>query len=708
MRASRWIFLTGFFLTTLTAAPSAVAVCNFEPDAPDCTSCFLYHQYWNPWGAWIQDIAERTVDIQESCTVVDDGGQPYYEMVLGCLSSSQAQVASSLIWTLDQLDLPSPLHGREEWCSETVSFWHREAEIPYDNGYFSPLWHHNWQNYSVAEMKTWYETEEALVESPLQPFAGRGRWISYRDLDYENFELGVTVPVPGSYMSICGMYFYLANSAYWKDLGETGHSLMIDEMTIHLDSSGDVFQVEATFLEGNSGKQVTDGRYLDDLLKYTPAGTGWIPTERKIYGFGVDLDEQGDPIYDPSRLHYEYHPAVLKPPYLEPADVADPDWEQVLAQRTSRLRAYARMVAQNRGPAVSSTGPVQVSGMPDNHSVEWVFPGPLSEPVQVVVDLLDEHPVPIQGLALRWSGSLPPYGYRVQYAGKDGKWVEALVPEFPTPAGTGSPPLAPISFSDTGGKRVRYLRFLFPAGSFFDRTTLRELTFFYDFGPFEDSADNPIGPPTFSPVADAGDDRTLPQQGTAGTSVRLDGSGSSDDDSTPGTNDDIVSFDWYEAGEHLGSGEVLNHTFPLGVHQVSLTVVDRLGHLDGDTVRIRIVEQTGCVAGSTTLCLNQGRFAVEAEWATDQGTSGQGRAVKLTGDTGCFWFFDSANFELMVKVLDACSFTDRFWVFVAGLTNVEVTLTVTDTESGKTKSYHNPRRTPFQPIQDTDAFDTCP
>src|SRR5438105_4286391 len=47
-----------------------------------------------------------------------------------------------------------------------------------------------------------------------------------------------------------------------------------------------------------------------------------------------------------------------------------------------------------------------------------------------------------------------------------------------------------------------------------------------------------------------------------------------------------------------------------------------------------------CVTGSTTLCLNNGRFQVQVAWKVPaQGTSGNGTAVSLTGDTGYFWFF---------------------------------------------------------------------
>ena len=115
-----------------------------------------------------------------------------------------------------------------------------------------------------------------------------------------------------------------------------------------------------------------------------------------------------------------------------------------------------------------------------------------------------------------------------------------------------------------------------------------------------------------------------------------------------------------------------------------------------------------CVEGPNTLCLTEDRFRVEVDWATVGGDSGQGMAVELTPDTGYFWFFNEENVEMVIKVLDACSFADRFWVFAGGLTNVEVQITVTDTQTGTVRTYSNPQETPFQPIQDTNAFATCP
>ena len=46
-------------------------------------------------------------------------------------------------------------------------------------------------------------------------------------------------------------------------------------------------------------------------------------------------------------------------------------------------------------------------------------------------------------------------------------------------------------------------------------------------------------------------------------------------------------------------------------------------------------------------------------------------------------------------------------MFAAGLTNVEVRLSLTDTETGAVKVYDNPLDRPFQPVQDTRAFETC-
>lgn len=102
------------------------------------------------------------------------------------------------------------------------------------------------------------------------------------------------------------------------------------------------------------------------------------------------------------------------------------------------------------------------------------------------------------------------------------------------------------------------------------------------------------------------------------------------------------------------------------------------------------------------------QFDVTVTWRDANGNQGVGHPWALTPDTGYFDFFDPDNVELVVKVLDACSFNDRFWVFAGGLTNVEVEIVVTDRLSGVERVYRNPLGESFLPIQDTDAFATCP
>jgi plastocyanin len=116
-----------------------------------------------------------------------------------------------------------------------------------------------------------------------------------------------------------------------------------------------------------------------------------------------------------------------------------------------------------------------------------------------------------------------------------------------------------------------------------------------------------------------------------------------------------------------------------------------------------------CVAGPTTLCIDN-RFKAEVGWRTATAT-GQGQAVPLASapNSGLFYFFGADNIEMLIKVLNACVPPfNHFWVFFAATTNVEFTTTVTDTRSGKVKVYFNPLNTSAPPVQDVNAFATCP
>jgi hypothetical protein len=117
-----------------------------------------------------------------------------------------------------------------------------------------------------------------------------------------------------------------------------------------------------------------------------------------------------------------------------------------------------------------------------------------------------------------------------------------------------------------------------------------------------------------------------------------------------------------------------------------------------------------CSPSPTRLCLDGGRFAVSVAWRKPDGTSGAGTVVPAltTADSGVFWFFSSANWELMVKALDGCGVNRHHWVFFGAASNVEYTLTVFDTSGGEVKTYSNPQGTVSPVVTDTAAFAGCP
>jgi hypothetical protein len=112
------------------------------------------------------------------------------------------------------------------------------------------------------------------------------------------------------------------------------------------------------------------------------------------------------------------------------------------------------------------------------------------------------------------------------------------------------------------------------------------------------------------------------------------------------------------------------------------------------------------LGADSSLCIG-GRFTVTAEWTAHDGSHGFGHPVPLTRESGAFWFFHEDNLELMVKVLDACSYNQRSWVFGAGLTDVGVVLRVFDGVTNTERSYVNERGHAFQPVTDTNAFAGC-
>jgi len=350
---------------------------------------------------------------------------------------------------------------REAWCSEAVSYWHREAGIPYPGGYRNSTSILDWRLDTTYAIQTFYEAEEL--------FGGRGRWIDWDDLDYNDFQPGENAPVPGAYVLIRR---YDPDQGIWNG---GSHSMMIDEMTVYRTLSGRVTRVEVTILEGNSGDKVRDDRVLEDLLELTPAGSEWIGTDRKIVGFGVDLDSRGRPVYTRGKLRWVTVPEIRLSRRKYPR-VHDPVWEGHFAAVAVELARYAKLV--RRGPTVKGQG-FDPRGIPDGKKA-WTFP---TEGGAAEVDLLSVHPLPIKGLILVWEGYIPT-GVEVEWAGADRRFRTVPVPDLKEFRDFQGAFPFPVIFGKSGVK-VRYVRIRLPAQG--RKAVLRELRFVYDWGRWRES-----------------------------------------------------------------------------------------------------------------------------------------------------------------------------------------------------------------------------
>lgn len=184
----------------------------------------------------------------------------------------------------------------------------------------------------------------------------------------------------------------------------------------------------------------------------------------------------------------------------------------------------------------------------------------------------------------------------------------------------------------------------------------------------------------------------------------------------------VTTRTWDFGDGTTSSNAVVDHSWLTpGAYEVKLTVSDGVGTSEA-TVSVVVAEAMGgepggqpgdeepqgaCQSSSTELCLNAGRFRVDITWQTES-DSGEGRAVPFrTSDSGLFWFFDAANWEILVKVINGCALNDHYWVFAGSTTNVAYELTVTDTLTGESKTYSNEFGVSAPAITDSAALAVC-
>ena len=112
-----------------------------------------------------------------------------------------------------------------------------------------------------------------------------------------------------------------------------------------------------------------------------------------------------------------------------------------------------------------------------------------------------------------------------------------------------------------------------------------------------------------------------------------------------------------------------------------------------------------CQSGEETLCLQNGRFEVTADWWTAGSEPAAALVVpKRTNDSGLFRFFDENNWEILIKVLDGCAVNEHVWVYGASTTDLGYSIRVTDTKTGDFKEYLNEPGRPAPAITDAEAF----
>lgn len=112
-----------------------------------------------------------------------------------------------------------------------------------------------------------------------------------------------------------------------------------------------------------------------------------------------------------------------------------------------------------------------------------------------------------------------------------------------------------------------------------------------------------------------------------------------------------------------------------------------------------------CSSDATHLCLTGSRFSISAQWTNyNTGVTAAANAVPFRDESGFFYFQDPNKVEIMVQIKDACPGFGHFWVFAAATTNVAYTLTVVDTQTGRTENYSNPAHVLSAAITDQSSF----
>jgi hypothetical protein len=114
----------------------------------------------------------------------------------------------------------------------------------------------------------------------------------------------------------------------------------------------------------------------------------------------------------------------------------------------------------------------------------------------------------------------------------------------------------------------------------------------------------------------------------------------------------------------------------------------------------------GCFPSLTRACLQFRRFSLDVTFdaSAHGGAVGPARPLLESDESVKFYFFTPENLEVFVKVLDGCGYNDHYWIFASGLTDLGVSLSVSDARTGQIYTHDNPPGQVFAPLLDITAF----
>jgi len=401
---------------------------------------------WDPYGS-VLGVAYQTFGTKECC--VSNGGKPFWQMQRGFNDKEEAIANAPLLTGAN----------RSAWCSEAIAYWHREAEHPFPGGYQCD-WNAGWQLTNTTALRTWYQTAGSLPAEE-----GKGYWIGSGSFDHDDFRPGFNAPLPGSYQQLMG---WDATDGWEGPLN--AHSQLVDEVLVHRDAEGKIYRVDVKVIEGNAGGGEVTTSVIQDILRYTTAGSDLLPGGRKIRGWGVDLNTLYTPVMpigDWSRLFYLDDPRYFRGVYDPPRPLPDP-----VGPLVAPWAEYAHLRA---------TDPVRVSspsrrfhgldrGLPNPaERISWWIDGDryARDDVQITIDLRGAYPIPVTGIGLDFACGAFPAEVRVATATSSGRFGRATVRTLPRAGDSrAADPTMQVDVSFGAARReARYVQITLPAAA---------------------------------------------------------------------------------------------------------------------------------------------------------------------------------------------------------------------------------------------------